>query len=181
MAAALLSRNSHRLTFGRHIKLFSDGAFFSQLAQLQEPGYIDGHHGEWLAAPEELERHIRAYWQAGYQIHVHVTGDLGLELTLDSLQKMQDEKPASTTALPSSTLASARRSKFVVLKRWARKYCQRLTCMSYPTVTPRRASALSGLAKWPDWAAVLPQALTPRFTQTSPWRRRSRLTACGLR
>ena len=93
MAAALLSRNSHRLTFGRHIKLFSDGAFFSQLAQLQEPGYIDGHHGEWLAAPEELERHIRAYWQAGYQIHVHVTGDLGLELTLDILQKMQDEKP----------------------------------------------------------------------------------------
>lgn len=93
MAEALVSRNSHRLSFARHIKLFSDGAFFSQLAQLQEPGYIDGHHGEWLAAPEELERHVRAYWQAGYQIHVHVTGDLGLELTLDILQKMQDEKP----------------------------------------------------------------------------------------
>ena len=62
MAADLLRHNSHRLSFGRHIKLFSDGAFFSQLAQMQEPGYIDGHHGEWLAAPEELERHIRAYW-----------------------------------------------------------------------------------------------------------------------
>ena len=93
MAQALLRHNSHRLSFGRHIKLFSDGAFFSQLAQMQEPGYIDGHHGEWLAAPEELERHIRAYWHEGYQIHVHVTGDLGLELTLDILQKMQDEKP----------------------------------------------------------------------------------------
>ena len=93
MAADLLRHNSHRLSFSRHIKLFSDGAFFSQLAQMQEPGYIDGHHGEWLAAPEELERHIRAYWLAGYQIHVHVTGDLGLELTLDILQKMQDEKP----------------------------------------------------------------------------------------
>ncbi|MEC8618711.1 MAG: amidohydrolase [Pseudomonadota bacterium] len=93
MAADLLRHNSHRLSFGRHIKLFSDGAFFSQLAQMQEPGYIDGHHGEWLAAPEELERHIRAYWHAGYQIHVHVTGDLGLELTLDILQKMQEEKP----------------------------------------------------------------------------------------
>ena len=93
MAAALMSKNSHRLHFGKHIKLFSDGAFFSQLAQLQAPGYIDGHQGEWLAAPEELERHIRAYWHAGYQIHVHVTGDLGLELTLDILQKMQDEKP----------------------------------------------------------------------------------------
>ena len=93
MAKELLKHNSHRLSFGRHIKLFSDGAFFSQLAQMQEPGYIDGHHGEWLAAPEELERHIRAYWHEGYQIHVHVTGDLGLELTLDILQKMQDEKP----------------------------------------------------------------------------------------
>jgi predicted amidohydrolase YtcJ len=93
MAADLLRHNSHRLSFGRHIKLFSDGAFFSQLAQMQEPGYIDGHHGEWLAAPEELERHISAYWHAGYQIHVHVTGDLGLELTLDILQKMQEEKP----------------------------------------------------------------------------------------
>ncbi len=93
LAEALLQRNSHRLQFGRHIKLFSDGAFFSQLAQLQEPGYIDGHHGEWLTTPEILEQHIRAYWHAGYQIHVHVTGDLGLQLTLDILQKMQDEKP----------------------------------------------------------------------------------------
>lgn len=93
MADSLPERNSHRLRFGRHIKLFSDGAFFSQLAQLQEPGYIDGHHGEWLMPPEMLERHIRAYWHAGYQIHVHVTGDLGLELALDCLEKMQFEKP----------------------------------------------------------------------------------------
>ena len=93
LAEALQQRNSHRLHFGRHIKLFSDGAFFSQLAQLQEPGYIDGHSGEWLTTPEILEQHIRAYWHAGYQIHVHVTGDLGLQLTLDILQKMQDEKP----------------------------------------------------------------------------------------
>ena len=93
LAEALQQRNSHRLHFGRHIKLFSDGAFFSQLAQLQQPGYIDGHSGEWLTTPEILEQHIRAYWHAGYQIHVHVTGDLGLQLTLDILQKMQDEKP----------------------------------------------------------------------------------------
>lgn len=93
LANALVKRNSQRLQFGRHIKLFSDGAFFSQLAQLQQPGYIDGHHGEWLTTPEVLEQHVRAYWHAGYQIHVHVTGDLGLQLTLDILQKMQNEKP----------------------------------------------------------------------------------------
>ena len=90
---ALIERNTHRLRFGNHIKLFSDGAFFSQLAQLQEPGYIDGHHGEWLATPELLETTVRAYWNAGFQIHVHVTGDLGVELTLDILEKMQWERP----------------------------------------------------------------------------------------
>ncbi|NKB98392.1 MAG: amidohydrolase family protein [Pseudomonadales bacterium] len=93
IADKLPERNTHRLRFGKHIKLFSDGAFFSQLAQLQEPGYIDGHHGEWLTVPEVLEDNIRAYWHAGYQIHVHVTGDLGLELTLDILEKMQFERP----------------------------------------------------------------------------------------
>ena len=92
-ANELPSRNTHRLRFGKHIKLFSDGAFFSQLAQVQEPGYIDGHHGEWLSVPERLEEQIRTFWHAGYQIHVHVTGDLGLELTLDILEKMQFERP----------------------------------------------------------------------------------------
>ncbi len=93
LAAALPERNTRRLSFDRQIKLFADGAFFSQLAQMREPGYLDGHHGEWMMPPETLEAAIRTYWHAGFQIHVHVTGDLGLELTLDILQKMQDEKP----------------------------------------------------------------------------------------
>ena len=92
-ATALPERNTHRLRFGKHIKLFSDGAFFSELAQLQPPGYIDGHHGEWLAPPHTLMEFVRAYWLAGFQIHVHVTGDLGLELALDCLETMQFERP----------------------------------------------------------------------------------------
>ena len=93
MADTLPQRNTHRLKFGKHIKLFSDGAFFSQLAQLNEPGYIDGHHGEWLMPPEYLEATFREYWNAGYQIHIHVCGDLGLELAIDILEKMQFERP----------------------------------------------------------------------------------------
>jgi predicted amidohydrolase YtcJ len=92
-AEGLVERNSHRLHFGKHIKMFSDGAFFSALAQMQAPGYIDGHHGEWLMPPEILETNVRAYWHAGFQIHVHVTGDLGLELAIDVLEKMQFERP----------------------------------------------------------------------------------------
>ena len=93
LAAGLVDRNTHRLLFGNHIKLFSDGAFFSQLAQMEAPGYIDGHHGEWLMPPELLENNVRAYWHAGFQIHVHCCGNLGIELTLDILEKMQFEKP----------------------------------------------------------------------------------------
>ena len=92
-ADGLTQYNTHRLQFGKYIKLFSDGAFFSQLAQVQEPGYIDGHHGEWLMAPEQLSEAVSAYWHAGYQIHVHVTGDLGLEAAIDALANAQAEKP----------------------------------------------------------------------------------------
>ncbi len=90
---ALCDRGSHRLFFDRHVKLFTDGAFFSQLMQVQEPGFIDGHHGEWLTAPEQFEAACRAYWHAGYRIHVHCTGDLGVELALDVLDKLQFERP----------------------------------------------------------------------------------------
>ncbi|GAK87419.1 enamidase [Vibrio ponticus] len=42
----------------KYIKLFSDGAMYSQLMQLKD-GYIDGHHGEWLQTPAELEDSMR--------------------------------------------------------------------------------------------------------------------------
>lgn len=89
----LPNSNTHRLRYGRRVKLFADGAFFSGLAQLLPPGYLDGHQGEWLVTPPQLEEAVRRYWQRGYQIHVHVTGDLGLELVLDILSLMQSEKP----------------------------------------------------------------------------------------
>ncbi len=89
----LPERNTSTLRFGDHVKLFADGAFFSQLAQVGPPGYIDGHHGEWLMAPEQLEAAVRVYWNAGMAIHLHVTGDLGLELGLDILATMQWERP----------------------------------------------------------------------------------------
>jgi len=90
---ALPERNTERLRFARRIKLFADGAFFAQAAQLMEPGYIDGHHGEWLMAPEQLEAAARLHWHRDYRIHVHVCGDLGVELALDILEKLQRERP----------------------------------------------------------------------------------------
>jgi predicted amidohydrolase YtcJ len=92
-AEALAARSTHRFFFNRKVKLFTDGAFFSQLAMLQPPGYVDGHVGEWLFVPEQYEAIARTYWNAGYEIHVHCTGDLGVELALDTLAKLQWERP----------------------------------------------------------------------------------------
>ena len=92
-AETLPEHNTNKYRFAKKIKMFTDGAFFSQLAMLQEPGYIDGHLGEWLMIPEEFEAAAREYWNRGFQIHVHCTGDLGLELALDTLEKLLWERP----------------------------------------------------------------------------------------
>ena len=91
---ALAETGSPRLSHARRqVKLLADGAFFSQLMQMGPPGYIDGHHGEWLMEPPQLEAAARVFWNAGYTIHVHANGDAGVAATLDVLQTLQDEKP----------------------------------------------------------------------------------------
>tara|TARA_R110002072_G_scaffold103600_3_gene227307 strand:+ start:31466 stop:33133 length:1668 start_codon:yes stop_codon:yes gene_type:complete len=92
-AKTLPELNTANYRFTNKIKMFTDGAFFSQLAMLQAPGYIDDHLGEWLMVPEDFEAAARVYWNEGFEIHVHCTGDLGLELALDTLEKLQWERP----------------------------------------------------------------------------------------
>ena len=90
---ALPKLNTHRLQFRNGVKLFTDGGFFAELMQVQAPGFIDGHDGEWLMPPEVFEALARIYWNEGFRIHVHCTGDLGVELALDVLEKLQFERP----------------------------------------------------------------------------------------
>jgi predicted amidohydrolase YtcJ len=85
--------------FSKQVKLFADGAIISQLMQMREP-YLDrdgnpnpDHHGEWLMPPEVFEDRAKLYWDAGYQIHVHVNGDLGLDLVLDTFERRMRENP----------------------------------------------------------------------------------------
>lgn len=89
----LRERNTHRLTFYDHVKLFADGGFYAGLMQLGPPGAIDAEHGEWMTPPETFERVARVFWNEGFRIHVHCTGDLGVELALDTLDKLQWERP----------------------------------------------------------------------------------------
>jgi len=85
--------------FPKQVKLFADGAIISQLMQMRDP-YLDAngepnpnHHGEWIMPPEMFRERFDLYWQAGYQIHVHVNGDLGLDLVLDTLDDAMKRQP----------------------------------------------------------------------------------------
>lgn len=76
----------------KQVKLFADGAMFSQLMQMQE-GYLDGHEGAWLMEPVDFANAFQVYWDAGYQIHVHQNGDAGLKLVLDTLAQSIRRQP----------------------------------------------------------------------------------------
>ena len=74
------------------VKLFADGAIYSQAMQVREP-YTDGHKGEWMMDLDFFERSFRVYWDAGYQIHIHVNGDAGLDMVLNTLEKNMRRHP----------------------------------------------------------------------------------------
>lgn len=89
----MFDRASSKVWFAKAIKLYADGAMFSQLMQMNAPGYIDGHEGAWLMAPEVLAAGVKTFWDAGWQIHVHVNGDKGMDAVLAALESAQAAKP----------------------------------------------------------------------------------------
>ncbi len=68
------------------IKLFADGAIYSQLMMLND-GYLDDHEGEWIMGPDLFAKAFQIYWDAGYQVHIHVNGDAGLDMVLNNLEE----------------------------------------------------------------------------------------------
>tara|TARA_B110000914_G_scaffold139215_1_gene121785 strand:- start:10506 stop:12209 length:1704 start_codon:yes stop_codon:yes gene_type:complete len=78
----------------KQIKLFTDGAMYSQNMVLRE-GYLDGHQGVWLMEAEVFDEVFELYWDAGYQIHIHQNGDSGLDRILDTVEKNNKRNPRS--------------------------------------------------------------------------------------
>jgi hypothetical protein len=74
------------------VKLFSDGAIYSQFMQVREP-YLDNHHGEWMTDLDVFQRAFRIFWDAGFQLHVHVNGDAGLDRVLNTLEENLRRNP----------------------------------------------------------------------------------------
>ena len=75
-----------------HIKLFIDGAMYSQNMIMSE-GYTDGHQGVWLMEKDKYSEAFEFYWDNNYQIHIHQNGDGGLDYLLDILEKNLKRKP----------------------------------------------------------------------------------------
>jgi predicted amidohydrolase YtcJ len=76
----------------KRVKLFADGAVYSQAMQMTD-GYTNDSHGEWMMEPELFARTFRLYWDLGYQLHIHVTGDAGVDLALDHLELNMRRNP----------------------------------------------------------------------------------------
>lgn len=76
----------------RQVKLFADGAIYSQLMQMKD-GYTDGHQGEWMTPLGLFREQVEMYWKNGYKIHVHANGDLGQQMVIDTLRELQADHP----------------------------------------------------------------------------------------
>ena len=74
------------------IKLFADGAMYSQNMVLSE-GYLDGHQGAWLMQEGLYRSAFKLFWDEGYQIHIHQNGDEALDLILDVLEENMENNP----------------------------------------------------------------------------------------
>jgi len=91
-AEAMLGWGDDQIRVIKHAKYYADGAIFSLLMQMTEP-YLDGHHGEWMMAPEEQQAVLETFWSKGWSIHIHVNGDAGLDLVLDQIEAVKRDAP----------------------------------------------------------------------------------------
>ena len=69
-----------------HIKLFTDGAMYSQNMMMRE-GYLDNHQGVWLMDNKNYRELFKLFWDANYQIHIHQNGDAALDRLLNNLEE----------------------------------------------------------------------------------------------
>ena len=75
-------------------KTFADGAIYSLALQLREP-FVDCPecHAEWIIPPEEGKALFDDWWEAGFRIHIHITGDQAFEEYLDIVEAAQARNP----------------------------------------------------------------------------------------
>ncbi|MDZ7613382.1 MAG: amidohydrolase family protein [Flavobacteriaceae bacterium] len=80
------------------IKFYVDGAIFSQMMQMSEP-YEDNHKGAWMMQPAEQEDVFNVFWKAGWDIHIHVNGDAGLDTLFSIMDRVKMKTPQSKSRI----------------------------------------------------------------------------------
>ncbi len=75
-------------------KTFGDGAIYSLALQLRKPFYnCDNCKSEWIIPPEPAEKIFSYWWDKGYKIHIHITGDKAFELYLNFVDRAMARNP----------------------------------------------------------------------------------------
>jgi len=88
----LQNQNTDKLIFNG-VKFFSDDAFVSLNMVIENPGYVDGHKGQYITQPDQLAAAISPWWDAGFRIHVHSNGNGGNASTINALYQLMQRKP----------------------------------------------------------------------------------------
>jgi predicted amidohydrolase YtcJ len=95
---SLIKTGTSKIDYVNAIKFYVDGAIFSQLMIMAKP-YEDHHHGAWMMDPNEQEEVFNTFWKAGWDIHIHVNGDGGLDTLLSIMEKAKLKTPNSTSKI----------------------------------------------------------------------------------
>jgi predicted amidohydrolase YtcJ len=75
-------------------KTFGDGAIYSLALGLRKPFFnCKGCKSEWIIPLKEAEQIFDYWWDKGYKIHIHITGDLGFEKYLDFTEAALKRNP----------------------------------------------------------------------------------------
>lgn len=76
------------------VKYVNDGSYPSMTLRLKFPGYLDGEEGLTGEVPwQEMVERMLPFWEAGIQIHSHANGDETIDMTLNTLNALQNLSP----------------------------------------------------------------------------------------
>ncbi len=75
-------------------KTFGDGAIYSLALQLREPFFNCANcKSEWIIPSKQAQEIFDYWWDKNYKIHIHITGDLGLEEYLNFTEAALKRNP----------------------------------------------------------------------------------------
>jgi hypothetical protein len=78
----------------KQYKTFGDGAIYSLALQLREPFYnCPDCKSEWIIPIKEGTEIFNYWWDKGYKIHIHITGDLAFEEYLKMVENAMKRNP----------------------------------------------------------------------------------------